>query len=744
MSKKLYLLIAVIVMVASILACGGSSVPPTNAPAPVATKATTAEPTMPPAEPTKPPVVASPLLGEPGTWLFMMYQDGDDQALEETVVFSVNEAELVGSTDKVKIVAQLDRYDGSYAGDGDWTSTRRYLLTQDDDLFAINSAVLEDLGEVDMGDPQTLYDFATWAMLTYPAEHYVLIMEDHGSGWKGGFYDNDYTSGLSMQEIDSTLGLIIAETYPKTGVNAFELIDFNACLMGQLEVMSSLAPHVRYVVASEELVPGIGYPYTSILKALNENPDMSGSELGQAYVDGYIVQDITITDDQARAVFNGGGSEESAAALYKDITLGVIDLGTMQALNAAVNELAVALTNIDQKTVSQARAYAQSYFDKSYIDLGHFVKLLLDNTNNPDLARAAQNVQSALAQSVVAEIHGPDRPGSSGLTIFFPDSEQYKISFLGADSGYEQYTSYVGRFATASLWDNFLTSHYTGQTFDPATANLAVLTPAESTRTDFSQAVAESAPDASAEITAPGSGDFTIAPLTVSASEVSLDGILTITTEITGSNIAYVYYSVSYWNDEYGSYLTADSGYLNSADGILEIGGVNYPNWGDKGVAIEYAWKPLLYYMSDGNEANDQFALFAPTVYSTETIATFTVRGTYTFTDSGNTMSAKMNFVEGKMQSVWGFTGDSDSSGAWSEIKPNPGDTFTITNEWLQFDKNPEGEFVDYPGGTMTFGDTPFTVAEYYAFTGKYSIGIGVQDFDGNTVWEFTEVSVTE
>jgi hypothetical protein len=369
----------------------------------------------------------------------------------------------------------------------------------------------------------------------------------------------------------------------------------------------------------------------------------------------------------------------------------------------------------------------------------------MEGTDDPDLLQAAKQVQSALAKAVVAEMHGNEKPASSGLTIFFPNSELYGITF-DASVGYEDmYPAFVGRFATASLWDDFLTYHYTGQNFDPAAADLAVLTPAESPQTDFTQAAEDSAPEAGAEVVAPGAGELSIAPLSVSASEIGPDGIVTLSTEITGSNIAYVYYYVSYYNESDGSYLTADEGFINSGD-IKEIGGVYYPDWGNEGVvSIEYDWEPTLYYMSDGNEANDQFAYFEPTVYGVDATGDiYTVRGTYTFMDTGTEMDAVIDFSgDGNMQSVWGFTGDNNSSGAWHEINPQPGDTFTITEEWLDFDQNPDGEFVDYIGGTMTFGDTPFTMVPYYAFSGTYALAIGVEDMDGNTTWEFTVVTVT-
>ena len=88
----------------------------------------------------------------------------------------------------MSIVTQLDRNSGSYEGDGDWTSTRRYLLQRDSDFNTLSSPVVQDLGEEDMGRAQTLVDFVTWAVNSYPADHYVLILSDHGAGWYGGVH----------------------------------------------------------------------------------------------------------------------------------------------------------------------------------------------------------------------------------------------------------------------------------------------------------------------------------------------------------------------------------------------------------------------------------------------------------------------------------------------------------------------------------------------------------------------------
>ena len=54
-------------------------------------------------------------------WLVMLYQDADDKVLEQDIYVDLNEAERANST--VRVVSQIDRFQGGYRGDGDWTDT---------------------------------------------------------------------------------------------------------------------------------------------------------------------------------------------------------------------------------------------------------------------------------------------------------------------------------------------------------------------------------------------------------------------------------------------------------------------------------------------------------------------------------------------------------------------------------------------------------------------------------------------
>jgi len=762
MHRWFSLLLLVVLLSSMLAACGGGEEPtaePTQAAAAEPTQAP-AEPTAAPAKPTDAPAseaapTEAPAAEAKDTWLIMMYQDGDDQVLEKDVFVDMNEAEMAERSDKVTIVAQMDRFKGSYDGGGDWTSTKRFLInSQDAELETLNAQELEDLGEINMGDPKTLVDFATWAIAKYPADHYVLILSDHGSGWPGGWSDNDPVQGgeLKMNQIDDAL----AEILEKSQIGRFELVGFDACLMAQIEALSAVAPYARYAIASEETEPALGWAYSSFLTELARNPAMTGAELGKAIVDSYIDKDGRITNEEARKVlvselFNVKSGEvteaQVAEALGTDITLTAVDLSQMVAVNEALNNLTVKMSAIDQKIVAEARSYSQSYTNifgekkdpPAYIDLGHFAAILAESSGDADVKAASEALLAALSKAVVAEKHGPNRPGSTGMSIYFPISQLFKLT---ATHPTIKYTDRASRFVTASLWDDFLTFHYTKRKFDPAVADLTVLeskTPDE----NLSQAEAASAIAEDTQIEAPGAGKIEISGLGASAEEMKAGETVTIKGKVKGDNIGYIYLYTIYYDQESDSFVTTDFSYLLSEESKA-VGGVTYPNWGDTGeVDIEFEWQPTIYYLNDGK--NRQFAVFESEIYGrTEKENSYIVWGTYKEAGSEEGRDAFIRFDgEGNFAGLLVFSGEEAKTPR--EVTMKKGDTFTITEEWLEYDKNPDGEFKYYDGGVLTYGDQPFTMEwDEKPIPGQYVLGVIVEDLDGNSTEEFINIGITE
>ncbi|MCL5774308.1 MAG: clostripain-related cysteine peptidase, partial [Firmicutes bacterium] len=63
----------------------------------------------------------------------------------------------------------------------------------------------EKVGQLDMGDPKTLQDFIKWGMKKYPAEHYALVLWDHGAGFMGSMVDEKTNNIIDNKELAGVL-----------------------------------------------------------------------------------------------------------------------------------------------------------------------------------------------------------------------------------------------------------------------------------------------------------------------------------------------------------------------------------------------------------------------------------------------------------------------------------------------------------------------------------------------------------
>jgi clostripain len=678
---------------------------------------------------------------KPGSWTVMLYQDADDQVLEQDIFTDFNEAERVGSTDQVNIVAQLDRFNGAFTGDGNWSSTRLYYVTRDDDLTAINSKVLAE-GEANMSDPATLVDFATWAIKNYPADHYVLILSDHGMGWPGGWTDPSPASNTSerapiaqvvgnamyLDQVDDAL----AQIRQQAGIDKFDIVGMDACLMSQLEVLSALEPHARYAITSEETEPALGWAYTAFLQTLVQNPGMSPSDLSKLVVQSYITDDQRIVDSQARADFlyqlggSGYSANQLAQLLGKDATLAAVDLSKVPALMSSVNDLSYAMQNADQSEIASARNYALSFtsvFGKSvppaYIDLGSFVQILNQQTSDSKVQQLTGQVLSSIRQAVIAEKHGNSRSGATGVAIYYPNSSLYRSPYSGPQS----YTVVAGRFTQNSLWDDFLAFHYNGRSFDSTTREAVI-------------------PSSSLPSRAPGIGQINVSPLRLSSNSAAPGQPVTMRADISGTNIGNIYLFVGYYDQTSNSIFVGDTDFLESPD-TQQVDGVYYPKWGSNGsFTVKFDWDPYIFTISDGQ--NKAWALFTPQQYGASAAdAIYSVDGVYTFASGGDSLNARLNFRDGKLVSVYGITGQGDV-GSPSQIVPQPNDTFTVLEKWLELDSQGKVQKTVYQPGqnVLTFSGQPFTWEETYAAQGTYIVGFVVTDLDGNSREVYGQVDV--
>ena len=400
-----------------------------------------------------------------GSWTVLTYSIADTD-LEPYMMVDLDEMGQSGSSENLNIIALVDRaedYDSDpVLGLDDWTGGKLLEIADG------SAAELDDLGDVNTGDPDVLADFITRGITEYPADNYALIISDHGASWPGvgGDESNDFDS-LSLAEITEAL----ATGLDAAGLDRLDLLGFDACLMATYEVASALAPHANLLLASQELEPGHGWDYSALAAA---SRPVDGATLGSALLAGFASQ----------AAVEGDESE---------ITLSLVDLTLMPPVDAALASFSAALIERGSAvapmvgtslagTLGFGRSPDPSE-DTHMTDLGILAGEI--GAEAVDVSDAADALVRAINDAVLDKVDGVATLGATGLSIYFPSKQAYfSPDYLDLD--------------VPGGWSDFLASYYAAGANIPS-GEQAQFTAAEGEVSFADEGLYISAPFASAD-----------------------------------------------------------------------------------------------------------------------------------------------------------------------------------------------------------------------------------------------------
>ena len=417
-------------------------------------------------------------------WTFMVYMAGDNN-LDQDGVADIGEMKQVGSNDAVNILVQFDRA-------GKNSQTRRYYLRQG---TSMQSDAVQSLGETNCGDPAVLEDFLKWGVGNYPADHYAVVLWNHGAGWddsnvyagaalgdaappvvrKGAKVRNaaSRTRGaVSVRQVHAALArarrvLFSTSILPalksasgparaiafddqaqdyldnvemkavlnrvrKSIKHKFDIFGMDACLMSMAEVAYQVRGAANIAVGSQETEPDNGWPYDRILKALAAKPEMAPRDFAAVIVNQYLAS---------------YGKNEG-------VTQSATDLAALPELAKAIDALAKTLKSgvadaAVENGVMQARLKVQEYsapYD-DYCDLIDLCDLISASVARPEIAKACDAVKQAAVKAVIdSGAQGDAVAHSHGLSIYFPKRRRSTL---------------YGRldFAKSTKWDEFIDAY---------------------------------------------------------------------------------------------------------------------------------------------------------------------------------------------------------------------------------------------------------------------------------------------
>ena len=309
-------------------------------------------------------------------WTIMVYISADD-VLANFAIDSLNQFRSAATDIGDKVVALFD------PNDGDEKAFRYSFEIKKKDALLIDSREKseeeeplsffeeEEIDAPNMAVPKTLTDFVNWATvdpktgtLYEPKDrNYCLILWGHGTellldqdpGIKGERY-------LTPAKLETAL-----KNTELSKNNRLDIVAFDSCSMGMIELASALQGCVRFMIASQDEVPDVSFPYGKIMKELRghgKDPKEVCRLIPKIYLQSF--RDYRIT-------YRNGVSRNGA----QEITLSSLNLEKIENITRPVSELARLLLHsvADEdlgNAIVEARKSSRDFVLGLFVDLYDF------------------------------------------------------------------------------------------------------------------------------------------------------------------------------------------------------------------------------------------------------------------------------------------------------------------------------------------------------------------------------------
>lgn len=379
-------------------------------------------------------VLLFPLLVSAAKWTVLVYMAADND-LAEFADSDLVEMERIGSNPDLSIIVQVDK---PYIGG------RRIGVVKDTFL------TYGDLGLIDMCDWQTLYNFLDWGFREFPADRYMVVLWDHGTGWTAQprrSFGTDQSSGNQMGIANGDFQKAIRFLYNSVG-RKINLFAFDACGMQQVEIGYEIKDFALIMMAIQGIWPVTGFPYDRILQVMHDNPGINETDL--AVQASRLCRDEFV-DLQPNAV--------SAVRLDRFVSIKQAWSDFCADVMRGTPGPPIYGIRDRVQTIPEASSYPRPTDD--YVDLGSLFEGLSGQYPGKKIETLLNYYRSAIVESAW---WGDSFAGVTGLTAWFPFEYRHFKQLVG---------SYVELDWFASSWPQFLNWYYNCDDIRPTTAVLS-------------------------------------------------------------------------------------------------------------------------------------------------------------------------------------------------------------------------------------------------------------------------------
>src|SRR6056297_784530 len=246
------------------------------------------------------------------TIIYYMVSQNDPDVAEQKIV----ELEKIGSTSDVNFVVQYDAGEGNPAYRG---KIERDVIGQENDvvdstLLDPNAGTTEEGDNLDFTDQTVFENFIDWAIASYPAEHYMLVIKGHhdwavgrettkGVGGEGDWTGDPFIyapAEFASKTIEGGIYNVVEGN--ATIPNGFEIVMFDAPKTNSIELAYAMygtdltdeAQQTDYFIGSNTMLPEM--PYDKLFDAVNEYYDTDAATISENIVNNF--SNITPADGE--------------------------------------------------------------------------------------------------------------------------------------------------------------------------------------------------------------------------------------------------------------------------------------------------------------------------------------------------------------------------------------------------------------------------------------------------------------
>jgi hypothetical protein len=300
--------------------------------------------------------------------------------------------------------------------------------------------------DTDTGSPITLYNFISFCLENYEADHYMVVLSGHAGGTERDYLLKDEGSARSLTF--NELKQVFRKIKQENG-RSIDIIGMDNCLMSMGEICYELRGLAEVVVGCESFSPASGWPYREILERMRD------LVARQRYSDRSVVKEV------AKAIVEEYVNYYSTYWIAGvSVAQSALDVTKVQELQAVVNRFArVMESELVEECPRHQQGYqaernrrfqdslvlahweAQSYNGEQFVDLFDFCDCLERRVPSGEIARQCQEVKRFISREFVLKscYHGAAYQYSYGLSLYFPWSQiagsYWNLDFIRHSNG---------------------------------------------------------------------------------------------------------------------------------------------------------------------------------------------------------------------------------------------------------------------------------------------------------------------